>query len=188
MSVTSPQSPQHTPEQPISYMPGATPPVSPAPGYGPPFAYQPWPYQGPPTVAGHAAKRRNRRALIATLAAVFVLAGVVMTALSLAGAATPAGRILHPGPSAADAERECKTAMLNEMQRRMANADSDLAFGTITDVATEPARKMGDYFVVNGSVSTTITAALIGSVPNTVYLTCMARPSGSQLVTSVSNR
>lgn len=83
--------PQHTPEPPTFYMPGATAPVNPpAPDYGPPFAAQPWPYQGPPAAAGKSVKRTNRRNWI--ILAAFGVVAFVLLAVVLA--ATPPQRQL----------------------------------------------------------------------------------------------
>jgi hypothetical protein len=79
MHVTPPES---SPEQPQHYAP-PTPP----PGYGPPYAPQPWPYQGPPAVADPSVKRTNRRNWI-ILGAVG-LAALVVLIVTVAMTATP---------------------------------------------------------------------------------------------------
>lgn len=161
MHVTSPDpsSPQHSPE-PISYMPGAIPSVSPAPGsvpgYGPPYVQQPWPYQGPPAVAGHAQKRRSVPLLAVVVASLVVLAvaGAVVTAAlgppSLVKRYTPIGK--DTGVAACEALRD-KT-VVSHAQAGESQADgwararklfADSRYGDLRDAGTKLVDLMAQY-------------------------------------------
>lgn len=160
--ATSPDQPEpadipyYQPPAPISYMPGATPPVSPAPGYGPPYVQQPWPYQGPPVVAGHAAKRAGRGTVLVVVAGLIALAlvGGILTVVfgppSLVRRTVPIGK--DTGVAACEALRD-KT-VVSHAQAGESKADgwararklfADSRYGDLRDAGTKLVDLMAQY-------------------------------------------
>lgn len=94
------------------------------------------------------------------------------------------------GPTLADAQRECKTAFVQEFQRRIDRADagSSPVVASLTGVDLDESREVDGGFEVNGTVRYTLTAVLVGTVPNTLMFTCIAKVADNALVTTVRNR
>lgn len=182
MAMTSPATspdPQHpsepSPEPTISYMPGATAPVarptSPAPGYGPPYAPQPWPYQGPPAVAAPA--KRSRRGLIVASALVLVaVVGAVLTLVigppSAVKRFTPIGK--DSGVAACEALRD-KTvvshAVAGESQAdgwaRARKLFADSRYGDLRDAGTKTVDLIAQYDGLSSGGNETGAALFMGS-------------------------
>jgi hypothetical protein len=193
MHVTSPDpqyTPQHTPEPPTSYMPGATAPmsrpVSPAPG-GPPFAEQPWLYQGPPVVAKkdpptdtswieleHKPGQRSHRTLIAVVVGLILAAvvGAVLTVVlgppSLVKRYTPIGK--DTGVAACEALRD-KT-VVSGGQAGGSQADgwararklfADSRYGDLRDSGTKVIDLMAQYDGLSSGGNETGAVLFMGS-------------------------
>jgi hypothetical protein len=151
MHVTPPES---SPEQPQHYAP-PTPP----PGYGSPYAQQPWPYQGPPAVVGEAGSetpKRSRRGLIIVVVGLVLAAvvGGVLTVVvgppSLVKQYTPIGK--DSGVAACEALRD-KT-IVSHAQAGESQADgwararklfADSRYGDLRDSGTKLVDLMAQY-------------------------------------------
>jgi hypothetical protein len=176
------------PDDTRSYMPGrpasytsmpafpVNEPVSPPPQFG---EYPTAPYSLP---AQRPKRRRPGAGLLILLAALAVLAVVVayfgLQHFGVIG-----------GPTAADAEAACRTAIESQAQKSIesANTTTDGAAATVADVEIQPAVKVGDGWRVNGDAKFNI-VSLLGNTPSTVFLTCNATVENGEIVTAVTKR
>lgn len=122
----------------------------------------------------------------------YVLAGGGL-ALILALGSVAAWLLWSGGPSLADAKRECRTAFEREFELRTSSVASSSSGASIlvsvTDIEILETREIEGGFEVNGTVKYTLTGAYVGTVPNTLSLTCEATESDDgDVTTDVTNR
>ncbi|WP_238010338.1 hypothetical protein KZZ52_53710 [Dactylosporangium sp. AC04546] len=126
--------------------------------------------------------RRSPTVLIAVIAAAVVLLLAVIAAAAY-------GVWLRTSPSQDDAQRECRTAVEREFRTRVERASSDKQIlVTVSGIDMDETVKTSDGYQVNYTVHYAATAALVGSVPNTLSLTCNAKIKNRKLTTEVVNR
>ncbi|GAB3868144.1 hypothetical protein ACFPIJ_23890 [Dactylosporangium cerinum] len=115
-----------------------------------------------------------------------ISAAVVVIVAAVAGATL----LSTDGPTLADAQRECKTAFAREFQARIDRADAGTSpvVASMTGVDLDESREVDGGFEVNGAVQYTLTASLVGTVPNTLMFTCTAKVTKDGLATTVRNR
>jgi len=164
-------------------------PVSPAPQYGPqqlgPQEYstaQFAPPQGFPPVPR---KKRSRRVELV------VVAVIVLVALGVLGTFAYAKIQASSGPSTATMRSACEKGIRDEYNRRVAGNDSQYVVAALSSivVSTEVHREDARHYTIDASFTATAAAALVGSIPINVLVSCQISTSGSDVATvSVVNR
>lgn len=126
--------------------------------------------------------RRSRAVMVGIIVSVVVF-------LLLVGAAIGYGLWLRSAPTQEDAQRECRTAVEREFQARTERATpSKDILVTVSDIDINETAETDNGFDVNYTVHYLATAPLVGSVPNTLSLTCKATIDRGKLTTRVVNR
>lgn len=128
---------------------------------------------------------RSRRSIV------LIVVGLVLFIVA-GGAAVGYGLWTRGAPTQADAERECRTAVQKEFDRRVTEIEkSSTSKGVLVTVAgidMQESRRVDSGFQVNFTVRYQATAPLVGTVPNTLALTCNAVVKDRKLTTVVVNR
>ncbi|QKW12496.1 hypothetical protein [Verrucosispora sp. NA02020] len=86
------------------------------------------------------------------------------------------------------AQRECRTALEREANRRAGRAGPDGILVSLTEVELQEAWQTDSGFAVNGTARYTLTSALLPQVNQSVGLTCEATSVDGQVLTTVKNR
>ncbi|HEX5996951.1 MAG TPA: hypothetical protein VFY84_17550 [Jiangellales bacterium] len=120
-----------------------------------------------------------------------VIGAVTLALLLLIAAGFLIASSLRPDElSKETAQRECRTAMEREANRRIEDAKQGgaEAVGSVTGIDLQETWKIDNGWAVNGTVNFMITAAFVGSLNQAVGLTCQATGSDDKVATSVKNR
>ncbi|GIJ44639.1 hypothetical protein Val02_15250 [Virgisporangium aliadipatigenens] len=158
---------------------------------GTPLAYQaPTVYvmpAGMPVANAPARRKRPWLVPVVVVSAVVVLGVVAAVGLLVVGFGTAGGSVLL-GPTAEDAKRECTTAIAAEFQRRERSGSSSSILVSVEEITVDEARKISNGYEVNGVVRYSLTGSYVGTVRQSLMLTCTATIANRQLSTSVRNR
>lgn len=134
------------------------------------------------------APRRGRPAWMTVAGALAV--GLALAAGVAAVASRGSGLVPAAGPVAADAERECRSAIELEAQGRVQSVnakDTGVAVATVAGVDIATAVKKGAGWTVDGTMRFNL-LSFLGNLPATVYVTCDATVSGRDLTTTLHSR
>lgn len=139
-----------------------------------------------PEIPGPPARHRqpDRRSTGVLIA---VVAGAALIVLAVVGAVV-FGLWLRATPDEKDARRECRTAVQREFDHRVAASGGKDILVTVSGIDMDESRAVRGGYQVNFTVHYSATAPLVGTIPNSLALTCNAKVAGHKMTTAVVNR
>jgi hypothetical protein len=134
-------------------------------------------------------KKRGRKAeLIAVTVLVLIALGV---GGAFAYAKARANGALSAEPSTATLRSACEKEIRDEFNRRNSANDSRYVIAVLSSIVVEEEvhRDTATHYSINGSFTATAAAALVGSIPMNVLVSCQITTKGDQVViVAVINR